>query len=190
MNHAERTLPGGNDERRAAGKRNRLHDFFNFRRQRAADELAHCVRRAFADLFAFKIHAAHPRLRGKRHELRTGQFVNGPGANAKLFGEHDDAAAFRRFIGERGELCGVGQFLCRHPGHGQKGDRLAVAQRDGTGLVEQQHVHIAGRLDGAAAHREDVALEQTVHAGDADGAQQTADGGRNQANQQRDEHDI
>ena len=146
--------------------------------------------RAFADLFAFKIHAAHARLRGERNELRAGQFVNRPRADAEFFRQHDDAAAFGRFVGERGELRGVGQFLFRHAGRGQKRDGLAVAERDGAGLVEQQHVHVARRLDRASAHRQDIALEQTVHAGDADGAQQTADGRRNQANQQRDEHGV
>ena len=31
-----------------------------------------------------------------------------------LLGEHDDAAPFRRFIGERGKLRGIRQFLLRH----------------------------------------------------------------------------
>ena len=40
------------------------------------------------------------------------------------------------------------------------------------GLVEQQRVHVAGRLDGPARHGQHVALHQPVHAGDADGRQQ------------------
>ena len=71
---------------------------------------------------------------------------------------------------------------------GNKLGRLPVAEGDGAGLVEQKDIHVASRLDGAAAHGEDVALEQTVHAGDADGAQQTADGRRDQTDQQRDQH--
>ena len=38
------------------------------------------------------------------------------------------------------------------------------------------------------AHREDVVLEQTIHARDADGAQQPANGRGNQTHQQRDQH--
>ena len=38
----------------------------------------------------------------------------------------------------------------RRPSAGMKRRRLAVAERDGAGLVEQQHVDVAGRLDGAA----------------------------------------
>ena len=66
--------------------------------------------------------------------------------------------------------------------------RHAVAERDRAGLVEQQHVHVAGGLDGAAARGQHVAAHQAVHAGDADGAQQAADGRRNQADEQRQQH--
>ena len=75
-----------------------------------------------------------------------------------------------------------------HPGHGQELGRLPVAERDGAGLVEQQRVDVAGRLDGAPAHGEHVALHQAVHAGDADGREQAADGRRDQADEQRDQH--
>ena len=56
----------------------------------------------------------------------------------------------------------------------------AVAERDRAGLVEQQHIHVAGGFDRAAAHRQDIALKNAVHARDADGAQQSANGRRNQ----------
>ena len=62
---------------------------------------------------------------------------------------------------------------------------LPVAQGDGAGLVQQQRVHVAGGLDRAAGHGQHVALHQPVHAGDADRRQQRADGGRDQADQQR-----
>ena len=68
--------------------------------------------------------------------------------------------------------------------------RLPVAERDGAGLVEQQRVDVAGRLDRTARHGEHVALHQPVHAGDADRGQQRADRGRDQADQQRDQHDA
>ena len=66
--------------------------------------------------------------------------------------------------------------------------RLAVAERDRAGLVEQQHVDVAGRLDRAAGRRDHVRLDHAVHAGDADRRQQPADRGRDQADQQRDQH--
>ena len=66
--------------------------------------------------------------------------------------------------------------------------RLAVAERDRAGLVEQQHVDVAGRFDRAAGHRDHVRLDHAVHAGDADRREQAADRGRDQADEQRDEH--
>ena len=57
------------------------------------------------------------------------------------------------------------------------------------GLVEQQRLHVAGRLDGATAHGEDVALHEPVHAGDADGREERADGGRDEADEQRHQDD-
>ena len=75
------------------------------------------------------------------------------------------------------------------PGNGDELGRLAVAERDGAGLVEQQRVDVAGRFDRAARHREHVVLNQAVHAGDADRREQAADRGRNQADEQRDEHE-
>ena len=105
-----------------------------------------------------------------------------------FFGQHDDAAAFGRFVGQRGELRGVGQFGNAHAVGGNELDRLAIAQRDRAGLVEQQHVDVAGRFDGAAGHGDHVGLNHAVHAGDADGREQAADRRRNQADEQRDEH--
>ncbi len=66
------------------------------------------------NLLAVHVDAAHARLRGERDELGVGQFMNFAAADAiLLLGEHDDAAAFGRFIGQRRELRGVGQFIAR-----------------------------------------------------------------------------
>ena len=65
--------------------------------------------------------------------------------------------------------------------------RLAVAQRDRAGLVEQQRVDVARRLHRAAGHRQHVEAHQAVHAGDADRRQQRADRGRDQRDEQRDQ---
>ena len=56
------------------------------------------------------------------------------------------------------------------------------------GLVQQQHVDIASGLDGAPAHREHILLHETVNARDADGAEQSANRRRDQANEQGDEN--
>ena len=65
---------------------------------------------------------------------------------------------------------------------------LAIAQGDGAGLVEQQRIDVAGRFHRAARHRQHVEAHQPVHAGDADGRQQRADGGRDQGHEQRHQH--
>ena len=105
-----------------------------------------------------------------------------------LLGQHHDAAALGGFVGERRELRGVGEAFYFDAGRGNEIGGHAVAERDRAGLVEQQHVHVAGGFDGATACGHDVAADQAVNAADADGAQQPADGRRNQTHEQRDEH--
>ena len=73
------------------------------------------------------------------------------------------------------------------PGERQELGGLPVAEGDGAGLVQQQGADVPGRLDRPAGHGEHVAAHQPVHAGDADRAEQGADGGRDQADQQRDQ---
>ena len=105
-----------------------------------------------------------------------------------LLGQHDDGAALGSLVGERGKLRCIGQPLGRHVGRGEKLSGLAIAQGDGAGLVEQKRVHVAGGLNGASAHGQHVVLDEAVHARDADGGEQPADGGGNQADEQRDQH--
>ena len=64
----------------------------------------------------------------------------------------------------------VSETLGRDTGRGQERGGHAVAERNGAGLVQQQHVHITGGFDGATARRHDVAADEPVNAADADGA--------------------
>ena len=89
-----------------------------------------------------------------------------------LLGEHHDRATLGRLVGEARELGGVGQLALGHAAAREEGRRLAVAEGDGAGLVEQQRGAVAGRLDRPARHGQHVALHQPVHAGDADGREQ------------------
>ncbi len=57
------------------------------------------------------------------------------------------------------------------------------------GLVEQQRIDVARRLDRAARHGEHVEAHEPVHARDADGGEQRADCRRDQRHEQRDQHD-
>ena len=83
---------------------------------------------------------------------------------------------------------GIGQFARGHARRGQEGRRLAIAERDGAGLVQQQHVHVARGFDGAARGGDDVGAHHPAHARHADGGQQAADGGGDQADEQGDQH--
>src|SRR4030095_9278113 len=66
---------------------------------------------------------------------------------------------------------------------------LAVAHRDCAGLVEEQHVDVARGLDGAAGSGENVALDHTVDATDADRAEEWAEGRRYKPDGEADEDD-
>ena len=118
------------------------------------------------------VDAAHAGLRGERHECRltVGQLAFAQ-VEASL-GQHGDAAPFGGFVGERGELRRIGQLLLGHARCRQEGGRLAIAEGDGPGLVEQQHVDVAGRLDGATRGRDHVGRHHAAHAGHADRRQQ------------------
>ena len=146
-------------------------------------------RRAFANLFAVEIHARHAGLRGERNKHRIVRSQFAPAQPIFLLHQHDDGAAFRCFVGERRELRGVGEFGFGDSGAGMKSGGLAIAERDRSGLVEQQDVHVAGSFDRAPRHGDDVALNHAIHAGDADGGEQSADGRGNQADQQGNQHE-
>ncbi len=117
-----------------------------------------------------------------------GHVGDGPSPESVFLGQDDDAPAFGRFVGQGGELGGIGQLLDRDARRREKGRGLAVAQGDRPGLVEEQDVDVARGLDGAPAHGQDVLLDHAVDAGDADGVQQAADRRRDQADEEGDEH--
>ena len=134
-----------------------------------------------------EIHAAHARL---RRELVEGVRRCRKIAAAQLIlllGEHHDRAPFGSLVGQRGELRGVSEVAARRRVP-HKRCRMAVAERDRAGLVQQQHIDVAGRLDGAPGGGDDVGAHHAIHAGDSDGRQQPADGGGNQAHEQGDQH--
>ena len=148
----------------------------------------HGIGGAFANLAAVQVDAAHAGLRRERDEMCAKIMDVAPAQVVGLLGQHDDAAPFRRFVGQRGKLGGVRQLLGRNALGRDKCRRLPVAQRDGARLVQQQHVHVAGGFDRPPRDGDHVGLDHAVHAGDADRRQQAADRGRDEADQQRDQH--
>ena len=99
----------------------------------------------------------------------------------------DDGFAFGGRVGDGREHAHAHESLGGDAVGGMEARGLAVADGDGAGLVQEQRVDVAGGLDGLARLGDDVGLQGAVHAGDADGRQQAADGGRDQADEQRDE---
>src|SRR5208282_6501914 len=107
-----------------------------------------------------------------------------------LFRQHNDRPAFGRLVGERSELSSIGHLSRGDARRRNKLRGLAVAERDRSRLIEQQRVHVPSRFHGAPGHGQHVVLHQAVHAGNSDRGEQTSNGGRNQADQQRDEHEY
>ena len=107
-----------------------------------------------------------------------------------LLGEDDDRASLGRLVGERGELGDLGELELLDAVDRQELGRLAVAERDRAGLVEQEHVDVARGLDRAARHRQHVALDEPVHAGDADRREQRADRRRDERDEKRDQDGL
>ena len=98
---------------------------------------------ALADRAAFDVDAAHARLRAERDEVGVERRHLAPAQPVFLLGEHDDGATLGRLVRQRGELRRIGQLALSHAGQRQELGRLAVAERDGAGLVEQQRVDVA-----------------------------------------------
>ena len=125
LDHAERHHVRGDDERRAAAMRDFIDSLCDRLRKNSAggfDKSAHRFRRAFADAHGrlravgVKIDAAHPRLRGERHECRL-ELVHFARAQSEfLFRQDDNGAAFRRFVCERANCADAARSLGSTPG--------------------------------------------------------------------------
>ncbi|MCY1403944.1 hypothetical protein D9M71_191400 [compost metagenome] len=97
----------------------------------------------------------------------------------------DDRPAFSGVVGQRRQQRAFGQFPGCHAWRGIHRRATTVTEGDGAGLVQQQDVHVPRRLHRTTGLGDHVQAHQTIHAGDTDGRQQAADGGRNQGDQQR-----
>ncbi len=154
-----------------------------------------CVRRSFADLLAVEqVDAAHPRLGRERNKTRTGRnrhigtaamhLLPGSTRTAELVEQFHDALALGRLIGGRGLGRQAGDIGGRKAVERHELRCPAVADGDGSGLVQEQRIHVAGNFHRLAALGHDVGPQGAVHAGDADGRQKGADGRGDQTHQQ------
>ena len=105
-----------------------------------------------------------------------------------LLGQRDDRAALGRLVGKAGEQGRLGRLMLATPGTGM----TSVAMRLPKVMVPVLSSSSVSTSPAASTARPDMAstlkLQQPVHAGDADGRQQAADGGRNERDEQRDQH--
>ena len=112
----------------------------------------------FQQLSLIHVHAAHPRVSGKRNKLgiMLGDFATAP--IVFLLGEHDDRATLGRLVGKAGELSRICQFAFAHAVNRYEFNCLSISQRDRPFFVEKQRIHIARSLDRLSADRQDVVL--------------------------------
>ena len=125
-----------------------------------------------------EIDPAHARLGGEGDELRAERIEIAAANAVLLLGEDDDGTALGGLIRQRGKLGCIGEFFHADAGCGNEARSQTVAERDGAGLVQQQHVDVAGGLDRASGRGDDIRLDHAIHAGNADRRQQSADRGR------------
>ena len=98
-----------------------------------------------------------------------------------LLGQHDDGTTLRGLVREGGELGGVGHLLLGVATHREEVRSHAVAEGYRPGLVEQKRLDVACGFHCPPTHGQHVALDEAVHAGDADGRQKSPDGRRDEA---------
>ena len=128
------------------------------------------------------------RLGRERNEVRVHRRHLAATQAILLLRQHHDRAAFRRLIRERGKLRRIGQTAIADAGQRQEFRRLAIAERDRARLVEEERVDVTRGFHGAARHGKHIEAHEAIHAGDADGGKERADGGGDQRHEQRHQH--
>ncbi len=181
----------GDQQRSSTRIRYPFDRFLNFRWNRPTGVphiLDDCVRRALADFASVHVHARHPRGRGEGNERRRRSRQLSSAQTIFLFGQHHDRTPFRRFIRQRRELRRVGHFRIGHTRRRNKFRRVPVAQRDRSGFVQKQGIHVARRFHRAPGHGQHVLLQHPIHSRDANRGEQSANRRRDQADQQSHQH--
>ena len=185
-----------NDEWCAAIARDPLNQCVEIGRNHAA-VLAHPAQHGVASALTNlptieQVHAAHARRCRERHELHSTlacavRYI--ATAKRKLFlRKNHDATSFGCFVRERRKLRTISERLFFNTGHGHECGGLAIAEGDGSCLVEQKRVDVACCLDGTATHCNHVLLNEPIHARDADRRQQATNGCRNKTDEECDQH--
>ena len=138
--------------------------------------------RTFADLCSIrKIHTAHTGLCRKFDEIGALCLCTVVPHPA---GKFQSRFSFRRCVMQAGQSCTTNQIAAVGAAHREEVSSQTVAIGDRTSLIQNHRVYVAAGFNCLTGHSDDVETSHTVHTSDANGGQQTADGGRNQANSQ------
>ena len=183
--HPQQLLVGADQQRGAALASYAVHRLENGLGHRLAIEgevAQHGIHRPLAILMTVAIQPAQPGLGAEGDDDVALQLAR---SGVALASQGQDGFALRRVVTQRGQHGGLGQQGRIDTGGRDQFIRHPVAEGDGAGLVQQQGAHVAGGLHRPARLGDHVELHQPVHAGDADGGEQTADGGRDQGDEQR-----
>ena len=145
------------------------------------------VRRALEVRVAILAHAAHARLSLERDHLGA-RSQSLEGRCAELLREGLDAAPLRRVVAQARLTSGDQRIQLGSAANRDDLGCQSVAVGDRARLVQQQHVHITSRFDGATRHGQNVEARHAVHARNSDGRQQSANRRRDQTHQQGDQN--
>ena len=138
-NNAQHTRTFHHHQRRGSLTRNLIDFLINIGREVTAVSLnmaANGIDRTFTDHAVVDVDPAHPALRSKRYKGGMERLHIALAQVKTLLGEDHNTAAFRRFISQRSQLCGVSQRFFIHALRGDKLRRLTVTECDGAGFIQ------------------------------------------------------
>ena len=117
---------------------------------------ANGIDRTFTDHAVVDVDPAHPALRSKRYKGGMERLHIALAQVKTLLGEDHNTAAFRRFISQRSQLCGVSQRFFIHALRRDKLRRLTVTECDGAGFIERDDLHLAGFFERNGSFKQDA----------------------------------
>ena len=179
--YAQNTGVLRHQKRRAAPVRNIRDALLSFFRDLLAafgDMFQDRFRSALANLQAVEVHARHAGLGRKGNEDRIAMAKLATSQSIFILCEYHNGAPLGRLVCKRCKLRRIRQLGLSHIWAGIEHRCFAIAQRDRTGFVQEQHVDVSGCFHSAPRHGYDVSLDHAIHACDSDGRQKAADCGR------------
>ena len=131
-----------------------------------------------------QIDPAHARLGGELQEGGAGLFLTGV---TQAAGQLQRGLAFGGLIVQAGQGRAANKLAAGGTLHGEEVRRQAVSKGNGARLIQDHGVHVAAGLHRLSGHGDHIKAGDPVHTGNADGGEQAADGGGDQADHQCDQ---